>query len=90
VPDLAGLLGQLEAIDLACSEARWDDADRLYAAYDAAVRAVSRADWEPELLNRLIQRQQALEARMRVDRDRAAGELGHLGAQRRGAQAYRG
>ena len=90
MPELAGLLGQLDAIDLACSEARWDDAERLYAEYDAAVRSVPRTAWDPQQLNQLIQRQQALEARMRIDRDSAAGELGQIGAQRRGVQAYRG
>lgn len=90
MPELAGLLGQLDAIDLACSEARWDDAERLYTEYDAAVRSVPRQSWDPLLLNQLIQRQQVLEARMRSDRDSAAGELGQLGAQRRGAKAYQG
>jgi hypothetical protein len=90
VPALAGLLAQLDAIDLACRESRWDDAERLYVAYDAAVRAVPRHSWDPQQLDQLIQRQQALEARMRIDRDSAAGELGQLGAQRRGAKAYQG
>lgn len=89
MPDISGLLAQLDAIDLACREARWDDAEHLYADYDAAVRRVHPTDWNADDLARLARRQQALEAQMRADRDSAAGELGQLGAQRRGAQAYR-
>jgi hypothetical protein len=89
-PDLAALLARLDSIDLACREARWDEAEALYADYDAAVRALPPSAWRRDDLERLMARQQSLATLMRDGRDAAASELAQFGAQKRSARAYRG
>lgn len=89
-PDLPALLAMLEAVEQACREARWDDAESLFAGYDAEVRAVPANRWQASDLALLMQRQQGLEAMMSAGRDAAAGELAQLGAQRRSVRAYQG
>ena len=88
--ELDTLFRQLDAIEAACGEQRWEEAESLMQAHDLAVRAVAPGSWTPADLNALIARQQTLAELMRGGRDEASAELGQLGASKRGAKAYGG
>lgn len=82
------LLQQLDAIEAACREERWDDAEALMQEHDQALRAVDPGAWRAETLQALISRQRSLAEAMREARDAAGAELNQFGASRRGAKAY--